>query len=167
MKKKDDQSLPGDYIISLFTLAEEYKDAALMLNKDIVKSFLERRPVLFPVAFLAAHAAELYLKTLIIAHEKPSPSKKTLKKLRGDIEIRHDLEKLLDELVKTCSEAEKLREVVAILNKYSGIKMRYIELTEPNPDVIGTDEIFKVKDISKFTKDGLVEIGWVDKQFRS
>lgn len=136
---------PGSFITDMLTFAEEYYLAAMtLLSKPIPKK------VTFPYApagYLASHAAELYLKAMIVS----------LAGYEGYLSARaipyHDLTDLLNLVVKYDSTIAKIRPQVEDLNKFSGDKVRYLEgfYTQTDHEIFGKEDIWGVTIVKRFT----------------
>lgn len=133
---------PVDYVGDTIDLADNFCDSAI----EILKSDNVR---IFPIAgYLAAHAAELYMKAFLIAS---NPSKTLYNRFRS-IEPRHDLIKILNLVKEIDPGANVFVSKMSSLNKYSGDKVRFAEYSyDPSsPKDYGTDEIWPIMQVRSY-----------------
>jgi HEPN domain-containing protein len=146
---KSDSISVEEYIGDTLRMANDFSETAVRLIK-FVKT-LDDVYVLSSAGFLAAHAAELYLKALIVGYEGQTGYGKA-----RNVKPSHDLMKLLNILIENNQEIISLERILQDLNKYSGDKMRYIEKQYINQGCrcidYGSDEILKIQQIKNFVK---------------
>ena len=131
------------YLSDILELADSYFDGFEVLQNYLFK---ERKFNLFePASFLATHSAELYIKALIIHYTGSD----LISKSKG-----HNLIKLLKLLSKYDPKSSFLDEPIRALEKYSGIKMRYVEYNQAGV-LYGSDEISQVRVVKSYVKEKL------------